>query len=190
MVSGLCKASENAVVPAMNPATLFQVNPSLIFALWWSLTILLFIIGLIGTVIPLLPGTTIIFAAAVVHRLMLGEAHSVGWWTLGGLLLLTIISHALDFFSGSLGAKRYGATRWGVLGGLVGTVVGMFFFPWGLLLGPVVGVLTGELIGGQKLVPAGRSTWGTFLGTTAGLIANGCIGVIMVAWFLIAALVR
>ncbi len=157
-------------------------------ALWWSLTILLFIIGMIGTVIPLLPGTTIIFAAAVIHRVAMGEEHSVGWWTLGGLLVLAIVSHVLDITSGSLGAKKYGATRLGAFGGLIGTVVGMFFFPWGLLLGPVIGVLAGELIAGQKLVRAGKSTWGTVLGTTAGIIANAGIGLVMIVWFLIAAL--
>jgi len=157
-------------------------------ALWWSLTIVLFVIGMVGTVIPLLPGTTIIFAAAVVHRVAMGEEHSVGWWTLGGLLVLTIVSHVLDITSGSIGAKKFGATRWGALGGLVGTVVGMFFFPFGLLLGPVLGVLIGELIAGQKLVLAGKSTWGTVLGTTAGIVANAFIGLAMIAWFLIVAL--
>jgi uncharacterized protein YqgC (DUF456 family) len=159
-------------------------------ALWWSLTLLFMAVGLVGTVIPLLPGTTIIFAAAVLHRVALGEEQSVGWWTLGGMLVLTIVSHAFDFLSGSVGAKKFGATRWGVLGGLVGTVAGMFFFPWGLLLGPILGVLAGELMGGQKLLPAGKSTWGTFLGTTAGIVANGIIGVVMVTWFLLVALVR
>jgi uncharacterized protein YqgC (DUF456 family) len=156
--------------------------------LWWSLTILLMTVGMVGTVIPLLPGTTIIFAAAVIHRVAMGEQHSVGWWTLGGLLILTIISHVLDITSGSLGAKKFGATRWGALGGLIGTIAGMFFFPWGLLLGPVLGVLAGELIAGQKLILAGKSTWGTVLGTTAGIIANGMIGVVMICWFLVAAL--
>ena len=159
-------------------------------ALWWSLTLLFFVIGMIGTVIPLLPGTTIIFAAAVIHRVAMGEQYSVGWWTLGGLLLLTIVSHVLDFTSGSLGAKKFGATKWGALGGLIGTVVGMFFFPFGLILGPVLGVLAGELLAGQELVRAGKSTWGTVLGTTAGMVANGVIGVVMIGWFLIAALWR
>jgi uncharacterized protein len=159
-------------------------------ALWWSLTLVLMIVGLIGTVIPLLPGTTIIFAAAVLHRVVFGEEHSVGWWSLGGLLILTIVSHGLDFMSGSLGAKKFGATRWGVLGGLVGTIAGMFFFPWGLLLGPILGVLAGELMGGQKLLPAGKSTWGTFLGTTAGIVANAIIGVVMVTWFFLVVLMH
>jgi hypothetical protein len=158
--------------------------------LWWSVTILLFAVGMFGTVVPLLPGTTIIFAAVVVHRLMLGEAHSVGWWTLGGLLVLTILSHIIDFVSGSLGAKKFGATKWGAIGALVGTVAGMFFFPWGLLLGPMVGVLAGELYGGQGLFTAGKSTVGTFIGTTAGMIAQVAIGMVMIVWFLLVALVR
>jgi hypothetical protein len=66
----------------------------------------------------------------------------------------------------------------------------MFFFPWGLLLGPILGVLAGELMGGQKLLPAGKSTWGTFLGTTAGIVANAIIGVVMVGWFFLVVLMR
>jgi len=158
--------------------------------LWWSVTILLFAVGMFGTVVPLLPGTTIIFAAVVVHRLMLGEARSVGWWTLGGLLILTIISHILDFVSGSLGAKKFGATRWGAIGALVGTVIGMFFFPWGLIFGPLLGVLAGELYSGQGLLTAGRSTWGTIVGATAGMIVQVIIGVVMISWFLLVALVH
>lgn len=156
-------------------------------ALWWSVTVLLMLIGIAGTVVPLIPGTTIIFAAAVLHRLMLGEARSVGWWTIGALLVLTIASHVLDLVSGSVGAKRFGATRWGAIGGLVGTVAGMFFLPWGLLLGPICGVLGAELLAGRTLVLAGKATWGSFLGTTAGMVAKLVIAGVMVVWFLIAA---
>src|SRR5947207_10761291 len=96
-------------------------------ALWWTLTLVLMLIGLIGTVVPLLPGTTIILAAAVVHHLALGEAHSVGWWTIGAFVVLTVLSYVVDFVSGALGAKKFGATRWGAIGGIVGAIVGVFF---------------------------------------------------------------
>jgi uncharacterized protein YqgC (DUF456 family) len=146
--------------------------------------------GLIGTVVPLLPGTTIILAAAVMHHFLLGPAQSVGWWTLAALTLLTVLSYALDLVSGSLGAKRFGATRWGAIGGIVGTIVGLFFGIIGIFVGPLIGVLAGELIGGKGLLPAGKSTWGTLLGTTAGLVAKLIIGALMIAWFLVAALAR
>lgn len=156
--------------------------------LWWTVTLLLMLTGLIGTVVPLLPGTTIILAGAILHYLMLGAEQSVGWWTLGGLIVLTAVSYALDLVSGSLGAKWFGATRWGAIGGLLGAVVGLFFGLIGIFVGPLVGVLIGELLGGKGLLPAGKSTWGTLLGTTAGIIGRLAIAIVMVAWFLIAAL--
>jgi uncharacterized protein YqgC (DUF456 family) len=156
--------------------------------LWWTLTIILMLIGLIGTVLPLLPGTTIILAAAVAHHFALGPERSVGWWTLGALLVLTICSYVVDFVSGAIGAKRFGATRWGAIGGIVGAVVGIFFGLPGIFLGPLIGVLAGELLGGRGLLPAGRSTWGTFLGTTAGMVVKLVIASLMIGWFVAAAL--
>ena len=156
--------------------------------LWWTLTILLMLAGLIGTVVPLLPGTTIILAAAVGHHLLLGAEHSVGWWTIAALAVLTAVSFVVDFVSGAAGAKYFGATRWGALGGIVGAIVGLFFGFVGILVGPLVGVLAGELLGGKGVLPAGKSTWGTFLGTTAGMVCKLAIGALMIAWFLIAAL--
>ena len=155
--------------------------------LWWTVTIVLMLAGLVGTVVPLLPGTTIIFAAAVLHHFMLGEAHSVGWWTLSALLALTVVSYIVDLVSGSLGAKKFGATRWGAIGGIIGAIVGLFFGIIGIFVGPLVGVLLGELIGGKGLLPAGKSTWGTFLGTTAGMAAKLIIAGLMIGWFVLAA---
>ena len=85
------------------------------------------LVGLIGTVVPLLPGSVIILAAAVLHRLLLGAEKSVGWWTLIALTVLMLLSQALDIISGSIGAKWFGATRWGAIGGILGGVVGIFF---------------------------------------------------------------
>ncbi len=155
---------------------------------WWCLTLLLMLIGLIGTVVPLLPGSVIILAAAVLHYLMLGAEHSAGWFTLIGLTVLMLLSQALDIVSGSIGAKWFGATRWGAIGGILGGVVGIFFGIIGIFVGPIVGVLVGELLGGKGILPAGRSTWGTLLGTTAGMIGKFVIGVVMIVWFLVAAL--
>jgi uncharacterized protein YqgC (DUF456 family) len=157
-------------------------------ALWWTLTLVIMLTGLIGTVVPLLPGTTIILGAAILHHFMLGEAHSVGWWTIAGLTVLTVLSFVLDILSGSLGAKWFGATRWGAFGGIVGAIVGIFFFPWGLFAGPMIGVLLGELLGGKELLPAGKSTWGTLLGTTAGMVSKVILATMMIVWFLVAAL--
>ena len=76
---------------------------------WWLLTIVLFAVGLIGTIAPVLPGTTIILAAAVIHRIMLGAEKSVGWWSIAILAALTLLTYLLDFLSGYFGAKYFGA---------------------------------------------------------------------------------
>ncbi|PZR74220.1 MAG: hypothetical protein DLM52_09765, partial [Chthoniobacterales bacterium] len=103
---------------------------------------------------------------------------------LAGLLALTVISYALDAAAGYLGAKRFGATRWGVAGGVIGGIAGLFFGIPGLFLGPVLGAIAGELVSGKKLVKAGRAGWGTILGLLAGAVAKIVIGLAMVAIFL------
>jgi uncharacterized protein YqgC (DUF456 family) len=153
---------------------------------WWTLTMILMLFGLGATLLPMLPGTTIILAAAVLHHLLLGPGHSVGWTTLICLAVLTVISYAVELMSGTMGAKWFGATKWGAIGGTIGAVVGLFFGVIGIFVGPLIGVLVGELLGGKELLPATKSTWGSLLGTTAGIIAKLIIGLIMVAWFLLA----
>jgi uncharacterized protein YqgC (DUF456 family) len=155
--------------------------------LWWVLTAALMLVGLVGTVVPLVPGTVLILCGAVVGHFAL---HAVGWPTLVGLTVLTILAQLLDFASGAMGAKYFGATRWGAIGGVLGAVIGLFFGLPGIFVGPLAGVLIGELLGGKGILPAGKSTWGTLLGTTAGIIGKLAIGVAMIGWFALAALLR
>ena len=157
--------------------------------LWGILIVLLMLAGLVGTVVPLVPGTVLILAGAVLHRLAFGAGHSVGWGTLVALTLLMLLSHLLELLSGSLGAKYFGATRWGAIGGILGGIVGLFFGLPGLLAGPLLGVMIGELLGGQKVASATRSTWGTLLGTTAGMIGKVLIALLMIGWFIVALVV-
>src|SRR4029079_18240270 len=83
---------------------------------WWLFAIVVMALGLIGTVIPILPGTTIILAAAIVHRVAVGPDRSLGWSALVAMLLLTLLTYAIDAAAGYLGAKRFGATKWGLVG--------------------------------------------------------------------------
>ena len=156
---------------------------------WWIVTVLFMLTGLAGTVVPLMPGTVLILAGAVLHRIGLGAEHSVGWGTLVALTLLMILSYVLELLSGSLGAKYFGATRWGAIGGILGGIAGIFFGPMGLIAGPLLGVLIGELLGGQRILPATRSTWGTLLGSTVGMIGKVLIALVMIGWFAVALMV-
>lgn len=153
--------------------------------LWWALTIGLMLVGLVGTVVPLLPGVVLILAGAALNFFFLG---SIGWGTLLVLTALAVLAMALDFVSGAVGAKYFGASRWGAVGGILGAIVGLFFGVIGIFVGPLVGAVAGEILGGRGVLPAGRSGWGTFLGTTAGMIGKFVTGLVMVAWFAAAAI--
>src|SRR3954463_7827501 len=142
-------------------------------------------IGLLGTVLPVIPGTTIILAGAVVHRIMVGPEKGMGWWSLGLLVLLALVSYALEFASGYFGAKYFGATRWGVLGAVLGGIAGIFTGFITLLVLPIVGAIIGELLSGKRLVHAGKAGWGTLLGNLAGIVGKLTIGLAMIIVFLL-----
>ena len=151
---------------------------------WWLFAIVLFAVGLIGTVLPIFPGTTVILAAAVIHRMMLGPGKSVGWTIIGLLLLLTLLSYLLDFLGSYFGAKYFGATRWGTVGAIIGALVGLFFGIIGLFAGPVLGAITGEFIAGKRAIAAGKAGWGSLLGHLGGMIAKLAIALAMITIFL------
>lgn len=151
---------------------------------WWLFAIVLFAVGLIGTVLPFIPGTTVILAGAIIHRLMLGPEKSVGWGIIAILVLLTLASYALDFIGSYFGAKYFGATKWGMFGAVVGALIGLFFGIPGLLAGPVIGALAGEFIAGKRLVEAGRAGWGSLLGNLAGMVGKLVIALTMIVIFL------
>jgi len=152
---------------------------------WWLITIVLFAVGLIGTVLPVIPGTTIILAAAAIHRVMLGPEKSIGWRTMSILVLLTLATYGLDFLGGYFGAKYFGATKWGTFGAIIGAFLGLFFGIIGLFIGPVIGAIAGEFIAGKKMIAAGRAGWGSLLGNLAGMMGKLLIALAMITLFLV-----
>jgi uncharacterized protein YqgC (DUF456 family) len=152
---------------------------------WWLITIVLFAVGLIGTVLPVFPGTTIILAGAVIHRVMLGPEKSISWWSIVMLVLLTLATYALDFLSGYFGAKYFGATKWGMFGAVLGALIGLFFGIIGLFIGPVVGAIAGEFVAGKRMIDAGRAGWGSLLGNLGGIAAKLVIGLAMITIFFV-----
>lgn len=152
---------------------------------WWITTIVLFAVGLIGSVLPILPGTTIILAAAVIHRVVLGSEKSVGWGIVLILAVLTLATYALDVVAGYFGAKYFGATKWGTFGAILGALIGLFFGIIGLFAGPVIGAVAGEFIAGKRMIDAGRAGWGSLLGNIGGMIAKLIIALAMITIFLV-----
>jgi uncharacterized protein YqgC (DUF456 family) len=92
----------------------------------------------------------------------------------------------VDNIAGALGAGRVGASRLGLIGATVGTLVGVAFFPVGLLLGPFLGAVIGELLARSALIQAGRVGVGAVVGVILGTAGNFGLGAAMVAAYLIA----
>ena len=152
---------------------------------WWLFAIVLFAVGLIGTIAPVLPGTTIILAGTVIHRMMLGPEKSIGWRAITVLVLLTLLSYLFDFLGSYFGARYFGATKWGAFGAIIGALAGLFFGVIGLFVGPVIGAVAGEFIAGKRMIDAGRAGWGSLLGNIGAMIGKLVIALAMISIFLI-----
>ena len=152
---------------------------------WWFCAIVLFAVGLIGTVVPALPGTTIILAAAIIHRVMVGADKSIGWKTMIILVLLTLVSYVFDFVGSYFGSKYFGATKWGAFGAILGALIGLLFGVIGLFAGPVIGAVAGEFIAGKRMIDAGRAGWGSLLGNLGSMIGRLLIALVMITIFLV-----
>jgi uncharacterized protein len=153
------------------------------------ITLLLMLVGLLGAVLPGLPGTPVVLAAAVIHRLVFAE-RGASWWVLGLLALLTAFSLVLDFLASTYGAKKLGATWRGAVGAALGAVFGLFWMPFGLLLGPLLGATLFELTAGREWREAGKAGVGAALGVLAGTLGKVACGIAMIALFTLHLLLR
>jgi len=141
----------------------------------------LMFIGLLGSVLPGLPGAPLILAGALIYGWYTGFA-TVTWSVLLVLLFLTLFSYLLEFFASVLGVKKMGGSGWGMAGALLGLIVGIAFGGlFGLLIGPFVGAFLFELAKKKDLQASLKSGIGTLVGFLAGTIGKLIIAVIMIA---------
>lgn len=155
--------------------------------IYYVLASALVLVGVAGTVLPALPGVPLVFAGMALAA-WAGDFQTVGPGTLVLLGLLTVLSIAIDFFAAAMGAKRVGASKLALIGAVVGSFAGLFFGPVGLLAGPFVGALVGEMIHVRELRQATRVGFGTWVGVVLGTVlklglAFGMLGLFAFAWF-------
>lgn len=139
--------------------------------LYFVLSAVLILVGLIGTVVPALPGVPLVFAGMWLAAWADHFEH-VGTLTLIVLGVLCVIALAIDFVAGLLGAKRVGASSRAIWGAMIGTVVGLFFGLPGIVFGPFLGAVAGELLVGSRLDRAAHVGIGTWLGLLFGTLAK------------------
>lgn len=151
----------------------------------WALAILLIIIGMIGSLVPVLPGTVLVFGGMVLAAWADGFTR-VGIPTLVVLALITVVVYVIDFVAGVYGVEKTGASRRAVIGAALGTVVGLFFGLPGLILGPFVGAVAGEYTVRRHFAGAGRAGAGAWLGLVLGTAAKIALNFVMLGIFLAA----
>jgi uncharacterized protein YqgC (DUF456 family) len=151
--------------------------------------LVLMFVGLLGTVIPAIPGAPLIFAVAVLHKFYFG-AHGASLLVLtllGGLMILAL---ALDFLGSTLGAKKFGGTWKGIAGAAVGGIVGLFFAPIGLFAGPFLGAVAGEMMGGRKVEESAKAGAGALLGLMIGMAGKLACCCAMIGLFALSAILN
>ena len=171
------------------------------------LTLVVMFVGLLGSVLPGLPGVPLIFASALVYAYLTGF-EIVGAGVLVALALFALLAFVSDFLATTYGARRFGASAWGTtggaIGGLLGTLAGALFLGIGalvgLLAGTIAGVFLGEYLRGRRGVPrttgspasghdwrrTSRAAGGALVGFVFSAVAQGILGLLSVIIFVIA----
>ena len=138
------------------------------------------LVGFVGCVVPVLPGVACAYAAlwtlyptpyALTNERLL----------VGGIVAVAAI--VLDYVVPALGAKKFNCSKWGVFGCMVGTIVGIFFAPFGIILGPFLGAVAGELVAGKQASAALRGGFGALLGFIAGVLLKFVACALFTWWF-------
>lgn len=142
----------------------------------------LILVGLLGTVLPVLPGLPVMFAGMLLAAWADGFQR-IGVWTLVVLGLLLAISIVVDVLASILGAKRVGASNKALFGAGLGGFVGIFFGIPGLLAGPFVGAAIGEMAHGREWRDASKVGFGTWVGLALGAALKLALAFSMLAIF-------
>jgi uncharacterized protein len=168
-----------------------------------ALTIVLMLVGLVGSVVPGLPGVTLIFLSALLYA-VLTDFETVGIAVIVILFVLAALAFLIDFVATSYGARRFGASNWGTvggaIGGIVGALAGLFLAGigslFGLILGTIAGVFAGEYLrrerqGDQETREdtdwrrASRAAGGVIVGYLASAIIQGVLALASIIIFVL-----
>ena len=132
------------------------------------------VVGIIGSVLPVLPGVPLSYAGILLLHFTEKVQFSIPFLILW--LVLVILVQLLDYYVPIWGIRKFGGSKRGVWGCAIGMVVGLFFGPWGIVLGPFVGAIVGELSGGKQTQAAIKAGFGSFIGFLLGIVSKLVVG--------------
>lgn len=156
---------------------LYHALPAIVIAF-------LFLIGFLGSFLPIIPAVVIIWLAILIDKLWTGD-NSVSWNFFLIATALMIFSQVLDWMCTYWGVKKFGGSWKGGLGAILGLIFGPFIFTplFGLIIGPIIGAILGELLGGKELHHAGKAGFGTIVGGLLAFVIKLAIVCFMIGGF-------
>ncbi len=154
----------------------------------WLIAGALVLIGLVGLVLPGVPGVIAVFGGMLLAA-SIDDFTRIGWPTLVALGVLTALAFAADILGSLLGAQRVGASKLALWGAAIGTLAALPFGFVGLIFGPFAGAMIGEFMAQQRLDAATRVGIGTWIGLAIGTLAKVALvfvmlGVFAISWLL------
>lgn len=151
----------------------------------WLACAALILLGLAGTVLPLLPGTLLVWSGVLLGA-WIDDFTRVGAGTMAIISVLAVLAWALDFVAGLMGARRVSASKLALVGAAIGTVLGLFMGLVGVLFMPLVGAAVGEYWAQRDQQRAAKVALATWIGLLVGMVAKVVLSFVMVGIFLIA----
>ena len=154
----------------------------------WILAVLMMIVGVVGTVLPALPGVMLVYGGIVL------AAYAEGFTRISGLTVavlgaLALVAFVIDYVASAAAAKKAGASKLGLAGAALGTVLGIFTGFIGLLFMPLVGAAIGEYLAQRDALKAGRIGLATWVGLLVGTVLKLAIVFTMIGVFVAALIV-
>lgn len=142
--------------------------------LFFIIAFVLIVLGIVGCIVPMLPGTPLSYAGILLlhftDQVQFTTTQLIVW------LIVVVILQVLDYITPMLGSKYSGGTTYGNRGCIAGTIVGLFFMPWGIILGPFIGAVIGELLGGSDINHALKAGLGAMVGFVLGTLLKVIAG--------------
>ncbi len=147
---------------------------------------ILTVLGLAGSVLPILPGPPLSFIGLLLLALLKHFSPPLTPTLVIIMAVVTILAVAMDYIVPLLGARRYGASKWGVWGSVFGMVAGMFWSPFGMLVGAFIGAVIAEWLVGKQKGEALRAGWGVVMGTLFATVLRLGVSGMMTYYFVLA----
>jgi hypothetical protein len=147
---------------------------------------ILMLLGLAGSILPILPGPPLSFIGLFLLALLKHFSPPLTLTLVIILAIVTILVIVVDYIIPWLGAKRYGASKWGVWGSVLGMAIGIFWSPFGMLAGAFIGAVVVEWLVGKRKGEALRAGWGVVMGTLFATILRLGVSGMMTYYFVLA----